>query len=535
VNDIQSRLNQASGLLQASDAKGCVELCDEVLLQHPDLPLALHLRGVAAAQLGNRQQAITDLRKVWHTQKNNFHAALVLGGLLRQTGQYTEALAPLRAASSRQEFETDARYELGRVLTRLRKTDEALGEYKKILSRTPSHADAASNIAFLLERANRLEEAEQYASQALRSDPENTMALLSLATIERRNGFSQQAIIRLKPMLKRTLSPLNKSIVFNQLGQCHDDLGCWTEAFDCFRQSNETLKQHHPAGLADDQSSYGVATVQNISQWLGNNPPEEWSKVSTAGTFKPVFLVGFPRSGTTLLDQALSSHPDVEVLEEYEFFDAVRGQWTEQQQLKKIPTMTAADVDSARTSYLRKLNERRKLSDRPVVIDKLPLNLVYLFLIHRLFPDSLIVLAVRDPRDVCLSCYFQTFDLTGPMPYFLTLADTTNYYDKVMSLATETLKVIDNPQSVLRYETLVSQFEDSMRALIEFLGLEWSESIMDYRVNALSRHISTPSYQQVVKPLYTKSIGRWRNYQAHIESSLPALNQWIEYFSYTDN
>jgi hypothetical protein len=121
------------------------------------------------------------------------------------------------------------------------------------------------------------------------------------------------------------------------------------------------------------------------------------------------------------------------------------------------------------------------------------------------------------------------------MPYFLDLADTANYYDKVMSLATSSLSLISNPQSILRYESLVTQFEFSMRALIEFLDLEWSESIMEYRENALKRHISTPSYQQVVKPLYTKSIGRWRNYQTQMEPTLHSIGKWIEYFSYSDN
>ena len=275
-----------------------------------------------------------------------------------------------------------------------------------------------------------------------------------------------------------------------------------------------------------------METVRHIRQWLQSNPPGGWSVNAFGTAADPVFLVGFPRSGTTLLEQALSAHADIEVMEEHEFLDDARRNWVDGGRLASIPAMSHADIDSARNSYLHALSQLRQHKHKPVVVDKLPLNLVYLFLIHRLFPRSRIVLMLRDPRDVCLSCYFQAFELQGAMPYFLDLKDTVSYYDLVMSLATETAREISNPMITVRYEDLIREFEPTMRRLTGFLGLTWDAEILNYRQKAQTRAISTPSYQQVIQPLYLGSIGRWHSYHQRVEPEFRSLGQWVTHFGY---
>jgi tetratricopeptide (TPR) repeat protein len=532
VNESRRQLNAAAARLAAADASGCLLICNHMLLAQPGLLEAVHLRGISHAQLGNTDQAIADLSQLWSVQKNNAHAALLLGSQLRLAGRFDEAVAPLSAARSQPKFEIDARYELARVLTRLRRTGEAVNEYKAVLSRNPQHADAAANLSFLLERANQLDQAMEYAEQALATKPDNFMANLSKATVDRRRGNVEEAVCCFRTLLQEELSALNRSIVLNQLGQCFDKLSAWGEAFDCFRESNTILRNHHPHGRAVDSGSYGMDTVRHIQQWLKSNPPANWSANSLAAPADPVFLVGFPRSGTTLLDQALSAHADIEVMEEVEFFDAARRDWVDQGHLDKIPEMSEGDIVLARDSYLQALNKSRQHSNRAVVVDKLPLNLAYLFLIHRLFPRSRILFVLRDPRDACLSSFFQAFDLQGAMPYFLDLNDTVSYYGLLMSLVTESNRAISNPMMTVRYEELVTEFEPTMRRLIEFLGMKWDAEILNFQQKAQHRAISTPSYQQVIQPLYTESIGRWRNYRQFVQSEFRALDQWVRHFEY---
>ncbi len=493
---------------------------------------AMHLRGISHAQLGNTEQAITDLSRLWSAQRNNLHAALTLGSQLRIAGRFDEAVAPLTAASVQPQFEIDARYELARVFTRLRRTEDAMNEYRAVLLRDPKHGDAAANLAFLLERSNQLDQALAHAAQALAIHPGNFMASLSLATVERRRGNAEAALVLLGTLLQSDLVPLNRSIVLNQMGQCFEKNSAWSDAFECFRECNTILRNQHPHGRPIDSGSYGADTVQHIHQWLQSNPPANWSAHAPDNANDPVFLVGFPRSGTTLVEQALAAHPDIEVLEECEFLDDIRREWVDDGRLARLPVMSEADINAARNAYLLALSKRRQHKLRPVVIDKLPLNLVYLFLIHRLFPRSRILLMLRDPRDACLSCYFQAFDLQGAMPYFLDLRDTVRYYDLVMTLATESFRVISNPLLTVRYEDLVKEFEPTMHRLTKFLGLQWDKNILNYRHMAQQRAISTPSYQQVIQPLYTSSIGRWRNYSQQVEPEFGSLGQWVSRLGY---
>lgn len=532
MTEIPAQLQRASAALQRNDAGGCRALCNAVLAQRPDCWDAYHLRGLAAVQAGDADAAITDLTTAWRARPGNGHAAFWLGRLLRQAQRPAEALAPLEAASQHPTLAIDARYERARALTRLRRSAEAEKQYRHILERNPDHTDAAANLAFLLERRNRLAESARWVHRALERDPRNFIAALTQAVLQRREGDPEGARRRLEPLLARTHEPMNRSVVLNQLGQCLDRLGEWTTAFDRFRAANELLRQEHPDGRPVADGSYGLSTLRHLRNWLATHPPPGWTDNPHASAADPVFLVGFPRSGTTLLDQVLSTHSDIEVCEEFELFDPVRREWTEGDRLRRLPRMSPDELGEARKRYLDGLMGHRRTPERPVVVDKLPLNLAYLFLIHRLFPHSRVILALRDPRDACLSSFFQAFDLQGAMPYFLDLGDTARYYDAVMTLATETLAQVGNPVQSLRYEDLVGDFERQVRALIAFLGLEWRDEVLDYRRRARDRIIDTPSYQQVVKPLYTTSIGRWRHYRDAMEPVREILGPWVQRFGY---
>jgi tetratricopeptide (TPR) repeat protein len=490
---------------------------------------------MSAVQMHKPDAAISDLAFVWKAQPQNLHAALYLGRSLRQVERHEEAVRALEAAVQQSELEVDARYELARCHTRLRQPEQAMAEYRRVVSLHPGHADAAANLAFLLERDNQLDAADEWASRALELTPENTMALMTRATVDRRNGRLEAAVQRLQAMLQTTRTALNRSIVLNQLGQCLDQQSEFEQAFTAFSDSNRLLLEHHPYGRASDTGSYGFKTIESIRLWLSQNPPSAWSKDTESDRPDPVFLVGFPRSGTTLLDQALSAHSEIEVLEEIELFADVRRLWVEGVGLRNLPQMDAGAIRQARKIYWRALDAHTRNAGNPVVIDKLPLNLVYLFLVRRLFPESKILFIQRDPRDVCISCYFQSFDLQGAMPYFLDLAETAKYYDQVMRLADESLKAISNPVHTMRYEDLVTGFEVQMKAAVGFLGLAWEEGVLDYRNKARSRQIDTPSYQQVTQPLYTRSIGRWRNYAVQMEPHQPRLGQWVERFGYSSD
>lgn len=533
MTEIQGQVAQAAQHLQRGEFPACQRVCSELLKDSPGLLAAFNLRGLASAQTGDHGAAIGDLTQVWPAQPQNTQAALWLGRLYRITGQYQQALPALLAAIAEKALEVEGRYEMAMVQTRLRQSAEAITQYQHILRLNPNHSNAAANLAFLLERANHLPAAEQTADRALLLDPQNFMAQLTKATLQRRNGQPADAQSRIEDALKQKLSPLNQSILLNQLAQCLLAQNQFQLAYQRYAQSNALLRTHHPFGVPVEDGSYGLHTIAALQDWLLSNPPARWSTSPPADDkTTPIFLVGFPRSGTTLLDQALSAHPQIEVLEEFEFFDQVRRDWVDGDGLQKLAQMSPQELQNARKQYLNALHERRQFTGKAFVVDKLPLNLIYLFLIHRLFPEARILFMLRDPRDACLSCFFQSFELQGAMPYFLDLEQTAHYYHSAMTLAHNSLELISNPVFFQRYEELVVKFEDSMQEMMRFLGLPWSEEILRYRQRTQLRTIDTPSYQQVTRPLYLDSIGRWRHFAAQMEPLQALLGPWVEHFDY---
>jgi hypothetical protein len=168
----------------------------------------------------------------------------------------------------------------------------------------------------------------------------------------------------------------------------------------------------------------------------------------------------------------LRVHPDIEVLEEKSLFSLLHQDWSEPGTLEALADVNEAQITDARNIYRREMTRQRRQPERPLVIDKLPLNLAYLFLIQRLFPQAPVIFLHRDPLDVCISCFFQAFELEASMAYFLDLAQTAHYYDAVMQVAALSVDQVGNPIHKLRYEDLVARPKDQLTALLNFLSLE---------------------------------------------------------------
>jgi tetratricopeptide (TPR) repeat protein len=509
-------------------------VCNEILAGNPGLIQALYLRGCAAFETGDIAQSVNDLEAVHGNHPEHLHAAYNLGRSLRAAGRLEEALAPLQAALGEDELTVNARYELATCLARLRRRPEAIDHYQAILTLQPGNAQVAANLASLLERENRLDEAESWTGKALLMSPDNETAQMTRATLDRRSGKYPQAAQGLRSLIPKISNPINCSIAWNQLGQCLEDQGEWDEAFDAFSESNRILKKHHTGSHPDPRGPHGLQTLARIQEWLKENPVAAWNEPATHDSGGIAFLVGFPRSGTTLLDRMLRAHPDIEVLEEKSLFTLLHQDWSDPGTLEALADVNEAQISDARKIYRREMSRHRRQPQRSLVIDKLPLNLAYLFLIHRLFPEAPVIFLQRHPMDVCISCYFQAFELEASMPYFLDIQQTAQYYDAVMQVATLSMDQVGNPLHQLRYEDLVAEPKDQLTALLNFLALERHDSMLAYRQQGASETSNTPSYQQVSQPLHTRSIGKWRHYSKQLESSLSVLRPWVKRFGYQD-
>jgi hypothetical protein len=265
-----------------------------------------------------------------------------------------------------------------------------------------------------------------------------------------------------------------------------------------------------------------MVTPEWHASWREDPPP--------AGRPSPVFLLGFPRSGTTLLDTLLMGHPQVQVLEERPPIAQVEKQMGG---LASLPGLNTNDIARLRKLYFEEAGRWVDLREHTVLVDKFPLHLNKVPIIHRLFPDACFVLALRHPLDTLLSCYMTNFRLNSAMANFLDLDTAAWLYDQSFGFFEQCRQMMGVDCFPIMYERIVEDGGAALRPLFERLGLEWTDRVLDHRRTASGRGvITTASYAQVTEPMYTRARGRWERYREFLEPVLPVLQPWIERHGY---
>jgi hypothetical protein len=272
----------------------------------------------------------------------------------------------------------------------------------------------------------------------------------------------------------------------------------------------------------------------------------------------PVFLIGFPRSGTTLLEQVLDSHPDIVAIEEKqtvspcfrsanlvcESMAAVAGKppegasWLQlmQRRLNYLARFSEKQLRELQALYFRQVAKYIDLKPGQTLIDKMPLNSAYVGFIARMFPNARFIVALRHPADCVLSGHMQSFQMNDAMSNFLVLDDGASFYRHVMKLLWQYEEVLGlkDRMHYIRYEDLIGDLEGTVTPLLEFLGLDWDAGMANYAEHAKGRgSLATPSYQAVGKGLYTASRYRWHNYADYLRPVLPHLQEAAERYGYS--
>ena len=247
--------------------------------------------------------------------------------------------------------------------------------------------------------------------------------------------------------------------------------------------------------------------------------------------FNICFHVGFPRSGTTLIDAVLNSHSKIEVMEEVPIVDTI----CKNLNLENLDSITSKEQKQARLFYQNSIQQQNIGTNlyNKIIIDKFPLNLIRIKFIHNLFPNTAFIMSVRHPLDCILSCFTQNFLLNSAMINFLDLERAAILYDKVMQIWQNSSKLININIHIIKYEDLISNFDNETKKMITFLGLDWEENIKNYKKLLIKKErIRTPSYSQVIKPIYFSSINKWKNYEKELSPIRPIVQKWITYFNY---
>ena len=416
-------------------------------------------------------------------------------------------------------------------------TDAALELARLGLRLATASAEALNNLALCLSRVSRTEEALPFALKACELLPEHPGCQILVGLLHRELGKLDAARVRLERVAATSTDPEQTARAWLELGGVLDKVKDYDGAFEAFRRAAE-VHASLPAAQATDRNRVFDSLARHKAGF-DRDLLRRWTAAEFDDSLPaPGFLFGFLRSGTTLAEQVLAAHPRIVTSDENDFIFELAQELAKLSGIADdIPAaLRKIGLDEART--LRQFYWQRVAEEygpealRKCFVDKLALNSIDAGLIATLFPEAKILFALRDPRDVALSCFQQAFGLSPATVNLLSFEGIARQYAAVMDLWLHLRGLIAPEYFELRYEHTVGEFEATFRRVFELLGVEWRPEVLSFHERARGRYIATPSFAAVSQPLYTSAVARWRRYERHLETVLPVLQPYIEAFGY---
>lgn len=524
--------------IRSGDMAGARRLAIEALAAGVEHPLLLNLRALQHEDDGRFEASLADLQRAHLLAPNDFAILNACGLALGRLERIEEAVSCFDQASALEPRFTPAWFNRGWALERLGETAKAAQSYAKAAELKPDHVQAWASLAWLAARRGDAEAARLSADRALALQPGQPTAILALASVEVAQA-PRIAEERLRALLaSQDLGPFDRALAFGQLGDALDALDQPSEAFAAYSQSNAIFRDEARARFEAPGQETAAGSLTWMTRWAEDLDERRWrssdaDRTAEAGERGHVFLIGFPRSGTTLIESVLAAHPDVVSLEERNTLDAaVRAFVGDTRSLSMLGQANGRDLAPHRADYWRRVKSYGVDPAGKIFIDKNPFNTPKLPVIYKLFPNAKIIFAVRDPRDVVLSCFRRRFSLNASTYELLDLGRAAAFYDATMRFA-EIMRSRQNlPEHVLVYERLTQDFEAEAKAVCAFIGADWRPELADFAGRARRGDVASASSAQIARGLYADGAGQWRRYAAELAPILGVLAPWVERFGY---
>jgi tetratricopeptide (TPR) repeat protein len=544
-----------------------------ILTRWPSCHEAMYMAGMAEAAKGRFAPAAERFTSALHADPGNPEYLFRLGSALLALDRPEDAAERLEEAAKEADDAAPLFIELGRARLRLREYPAAETALRRALGLDPASTiawrllvsalipqrgttakireacdrlaalepaspDPHALLASALERDNDTAGAREAVARALALDAACPSALLTLAELERRDGRPDASRAALERALSAPIEPSLRRAACHSLATLLDRGGTEPErAMRLFLDAKRPASEVPRAFRAQAESF--LRFVEAARRDLTKDAIAAWPAPPPADRPSPVFFVGFPRSGTTLLEQMLGSHPRFLPTDEPGALGLARetiARWSggPERVPLALASLAAPQVRTLRAGYWDDL--RRHLSidafDDRRVLDKHPMNTPSLCVARRLFPDAKVIMSIRDPRDVCLSC-FMTFS-SSPLGavYFPTVEAAARVYATIMDLWLRDRDALGLDVLEVRYEGLVADPEGAVRRVLGFLGEPWHDSVLAYAQRARRTQVRTASYEQVTREIYRDSIGRWTRYRPFLGDAEAILRPFVERLGY---
>ena len=511
---------EALQLAEAGNFTGAIQLLTSVLPEAECAKIRM-LLGEVCLKAKHREAAVAHYRRACELEPGNAvaHACLADAMLLGDPDMPArrQALEHLRTAVRLDPDFVAARNNLASALHMLGHYDEAIAEYKSVLARSPGHPASVLGMVRTYEATGQLDKAEAILRPWLDRASSNPEIALAYGIMASHLGEREAAIAALRDVMTRATCERETEVVACfKLGELLDKQGKYDEAFHYYQHAHAL----HPFSYdhADQVRRFNV-----LIDFFSETRMPELPRATNRSRL-PIFIVGMPRSGTTLVESILASHPQVfgagELGDIFEMRpELARASGSRRPYPQFLETIRVETLDAFAAKHLAKLASLAP--DAARVTDKMPHNFTSLGLIDLLFPGAYVIHCQRDPLDTCLSIYFQPF-----IQHHAYATDLTNlglYYREYLRLMAHWRKVLRVPMLDLQYEELVRNPEEQSRRLLAFCELPWDERCL--RHHESGRIAQTFSYDQVRQAIYHKSVARWRHYEKHLDPLIEALGE----------
>ena len=548
----EATLARATELLAAGELDEAARLC----ATGGDEPRLLRIAAYVHQQQGRLPQAAAAYEAVLRAFPADWESFNNYGNVLLGLDRFDEAVAAFRRAIQLQPDRQEMVFNLSEALARAERHDErqavmrscaaidgddprvqtelGLAEaaaedlaaaeraFRAAIRLAPEAPAAWLELGLVLEALNRTEELAALAREAEAAGLGAEAHFLSAWAL-RRQGRHEEAVAEAEAV-PETINPIRRHQL---LAGLYDRLGRPAEAFAEFAAMNEASEAVAPRPPGPSyREAVAAAAVRTTPEWVAGWTRFEVDPQPPA----PIFIVGFPRSGTTLLDTLLMNLPTLHVLEEQPLLRFVEAAIAPDGDLG---LMTGEEARGIRAYYYQLLQGIAPLPPGRTAVDKHPLHMARMPLIHRVFPEAKIIFVERHPCDAVLSCFMANFTLNAAMRSFTRIEEAARTYDAVFDAWTRAEELLPLDVHRVRYERMVEDLEAEMRPLLDFLGLPWDEKVLDNQAAAKERgRVRTASYSQVGEPIYRRAAGRWEGYREQLAPVLPILAPWAERMGY---
>ena len=520
----------------ASDYQRAAQLADFASgrgVVHPIIPIA---NALFLERQGRDESALAFFKAAASQSPQDARIPNAMGSCLVRLGRLDEALAAFGAAI-RLEPSAAAYQHKGWVLGLAGRVDDAERAYERALKLAPGNVETLASLASLATRKGHTVRAQKFAERALALDPHNSGAHIALAMVEIGVRKYRQAAGRLRAIVNdASLAGHERSVALGLLGDALDGENATHEAFAAYAAANAERRNLYKDRFQGSKCGTGI--IDELIAAMAEIPDGRWRAPQPAARTHGmpaghVFLLGFPRSGTTVLEQALENNRQIATLDEQDLLSELAERYlTSAGSVEALSLLGETELTRHREAYWRRVGTFGLNVAGRVFVDKQPFHTLKLPLIARLFPDAKVLFAIRDPRDVVLSCFRRQLEVDLLRVEFLTLDGAAGMYDRFMRFADLCRTKLPLAFFDSRYEDLVGDFDTTTMAVCAWLDVPWQKSMREFAATADRLDANRASTGQIRRGLYRDGAGHWRRYRDELDSVLPRLDPWIRRFGY---